>query len=236
MSEPALHQRITDDLAGEIRSGAWPPGYRIPFEHELTARYGCARATVNKAVQALAAAGLVDRRRRAGTFVARPRIQSAVLQIPDMEAEITRRGQTYGYELLSRRVRALGQTPEETDLGGDGAVLDLRCRHLAGGAPFAFEARVINLAAAPEALDADFSGTAPGAWLLAHAAWTEARHQITAINPDAETAAGLVIDRARACLCLKRWTWRPEAGVTYARQVFPGDVYDLVARFTPGAG
>jgi len=34
------------------------------------AQYGCARATVNKAVSALAAAGLIERHRRAGSFVA----------------------------------------------------------------------------------------------------------------------------------------------------------------------
>ena len=115
-------------------------------------------------------------------------------------------------------------------------MLELACRHLAGGAPFAFEARLINLAAAPEALEVDFTSVSPSAWLRAHVAWTDARHQISAINPDAETAAGLRIDRGRACLCLKRWTWRMGAGVTFVRQVFPGDAYDLVAHFTPGAG
>ena len=47
----SLSERIMADLAGEIASGAWPPGHRIPYEHELMARYGCARATVGKALQ-----------------------------------------------------------------------------------------------------------------------------------------------------------------------------------------
>ena len=87
VDERALHQRISLDLEANIRSGAWPPGFRIPFEHELTAQYGCARATVNKAVSALVAAGLIERRRRAGSFVARPHLQSAVLEIPDIQAD-----------------------------------------------------------------------------------------------------------------------------------------------------
>ena len=90
MSRLSLHQRIVADIAGEIRSGAWPPGRRIPFEHELMASYGCARATAGKAVHALASAGLVERRRRAGTFVANPPIHSAVLEIPDIEAALAR--------------------------------------------------------------------------------------------------------------------------------------------------
>ncbi|HET7413771.1 MAG TPA: GntR family transcriptional regulator, partial [Pararhizobium sp.] len=62
---PSLHQRIMADIEEKILSGAWPPGHRIPFEHELTAEYGCSRMTVNKALTQLARAGLIARRRRA---------------------------------------------------------------------------------------------------------------------------------------------------------------------------
>ena len=235
--ERPLHQRIGLDLEAKIRSGAWPPGFRIPFEHELTAQYGCARATVNKAVSALVVAGLIERRRRAGSFVARPHVQSAVLEIPDIQAEITRRGQAYGYDLLSRRVRAIdARDPDEAALGVAGKVLDLHCRHLADGQPFAVEHRIVSLAAAPEAAEVDFAETPPGAWLLKHVAWTEAEHRIGAVNPDAATARLLGIKTADACLSVRRWTWRVGQGITYVRQTFPGDAYDLVARFTPGAG
>jgi GntR family histidine utilization transcriptional repressor len=231
----ALHQRIGADISHKIRSGEWPPGFRIPFEHELTRQYGCARATVNKAVQALAAAGLVERRRRAGTFVVRPRIHSAVLEIPDIEGEITRRGLTYAYEFLAAATRAAD--PDDADvaaMGAPGQLLDLRCRHVADGRPFAFEERVINLTSVPEAADADFADEAPGAWLRAHVAWTEARHQISAVNPDPVIARRLGVRATVACLCVKRWTWRQGVGVTFVRQTFPGDAYDLVASFTPG--
>lgn len=235
--DPALHLRIGADLAAKIRSGAWAPGFRIPFEHELTSQYRCARATVNKAVSALVAAGLVERRRRAGSFVARPHVQSAVLEIPDIAAEIRRRGQAYGYELLTHRTRAIDPANgDEAALEAPGAILEIHCRHLANARPFAVEERIINLAAAPQAADADFTIEAPGAWLLAHVAWTEARHQIAAVNPDAALAKRLEVKPACACLCVKRWTWRLGAGITFVRQVFPGDAYDLVARFTPGSG
>ena len=95
MSAPdTLHRRIYAELEGRILSGDWAPGVRIPFEHELTTRYGCSRMTVNKAISELADRGLVIRRRRAGTFVAQPRAHSAVLSIPDLRAEATGRGQT----------------------------------------------------------------------------------------------------------------------------------------------
>jgi DNA-binding GntR family transcriptional regulator len=64
----ALYQRIRNDLEGRIISGAWPPGHRVPFEHELMETYSCSRMTVNKVLSALADAGLLVRRRRAGTL------------------------------------------------------------------------------------------------------------------------------------------------------------------------
>lgn len=228
-----LHLRISADLAAKIRSGEWAPGYRIPFEYELTARYDCARATAGKAVAALAAAGLVERRRRAGTFVAQPHVQAAVVEIADIRTEIEGRGQAYGYELLSRRVRTIRADGDEGALKASGPGLALLCRHKANGRPFAVEERMIHLAAAPEARTADFSATPPGAWLTAHVAWSEAEHRIAAVGADAVLAERLSLTPGHACLRLTRWTWRRGQGITVVRQSFPGEAYDLVARFTP---
>ena len=49
----ALYQRIRNDLEARIMSGAWPPGHRVPFEHELMETYSCSRMTVNKVLSAL---------------------------------------------------------------------------------------------------------------------------------------------------------------------------------------
>jgi hypothetical protein len=50
----------------------------------------------------------------------------------------------------------------------------------------------------------------------------------------------LGISAAEACLVIERWTWKAtnggEAPVTFARQVFPGRLHDLVADFAPGVG
>lgn len=78
----ALYQRIRGDIESRILSGDWPPGHRVPFEHELMESYDCSRMTVNKVLSALAVAGLVERRRRAGSFVSRPRVQSAICKFP----------------------------------------------------------------------------------------------------------------------------------------------------------
>ncbi len=235
LAQPAtLHQRIRTDIEAKILSGAWPPGFRIPYEHELMAQYGCARMTVNKVLSTLADEGLIERRRRAGSFVARPRIQSAVLEIPDLPSEVTARGEAYGYELLTRKMRLATQRDAETSTMPVGtALVDLRCRHFANGRPLAIEERLINLAAVPEAETEPFRSQPPGSWLLHHVPWTEAEHRISAINADARMAGLLGVSDGVACLCVERRTWRGGATITFVRQVFLGDAYHLVARFRP---
>jgi GntR family histidine utilization transcriptional repressor len=232
----ALYQRIRGDIESRILSGAWPPGHRVPFEHELMESYDCSRMTVNKVLSALAVAGLVERRRRAGSFVSRPRVQSAILQIPDMKAEVEKRGERYGYRLLALQKRAATQHDKaRLDVPARTAVLALRCRHEAEGQPFALEDRLINLRAVPEAQQQDFSVMPPNTWLVGHVPWTEAEHRITAENADKAVAAELKIDIGVACLVIERRTWRSGEPVTAVRLIHPGHLYDLVARFTPTA-
>ena len=229
-----LDRRIRADLERQIRSGAWPPGHRIPIEQKLMAQYGCARATVGKAILALAQAGLVQRRKRAGSFVAHPHMQTAVLEIPDIPAVIAARGETYRFQLVSRTVRLTNDgDPQEAAIGAQQAVLAVRGVHIAGERPFAWERRILNLTAVPDARTVSFESEPPGSWLLRHVPWTQARHRITALNADAETTRRLGLRRDLACLQVERWTWRLGDWITFVRQVFPGDRYDLVAEFTP---
>jgi len=197
-------------------------------------KYGCSRMTVNRAMTALATAGLILRRRRAGSFVAKPRIHAAVLTIPDIQTAIEARGERYDYQLLdTARVASRLHSSIGTELRGARRLLILRCRHFADGSVFAFEHRAINLTAVPAAAHVDFAATPPGTWLLQHVPWTEAEHRVSAGNTDAATAQLLGIEIGGACLSLERHTWRGAAGITHVRQLFPAERYDLVARFGP---
>src|ERR1700730_2132999 len=224
----ALYQRIRGDIEARITSGDWPPGHRVPFEHELMQTYSCSRMTVNKVISALAEGGLVVRRRRAGSFVSRPRVQSAILQIPDLKAEVEKRGERYGYSLLELRKRVASvHDKARLGVGGRATVLALRCRHEAEGQPFAIEDRLINLQAVPDALKQDFSITPPNTWLVGHVPWTEAEHRITACNAAQAVPADLAIDEGTACLVIERRTWRNGEPITAVRIIHPGHLYDL---------
>lgn len=223
MSAP-LHERIRQEIEAQILSGALAPGARLPTEQDLMARHGCARMTVSKALSALAAAGLIDRRKRAGSFVARPKMHSMVLDIPDLAAEVARRGQAYRFDLIEREIAQ----------GADGERLGLLGVHHADGRPLAVERRSIRLAAVPEARDADFQAVPPGTWLLRHVPWTQAELRLAAVPAEGEVAALLDVPAGTPALLVARRTWRGSEGITRVRLHFPGTDYDLVARFGPG--
>jgi GntR family histidine utilization transcriptional repressor len=226
----SVESRIRSDVEARIRSGEWPPGHKIPFEHELVAAYGCSRATVSKALAALARAGLLQRRRRAGSFVAEPQIHAAMMAIPDLKQLIEAKGEEHRWTLVGESRRRGGWVPG--NIVSTGTLLALDGVHHASNRAFAIEQRLIDLGTVPEAATANFRTEAPGSWLLGHIAWSDARHRVTAVAPSPPEASLLALSAGTPCLQVERWTWRSGRFVTYVRQLFPGDRYDLVGEFT----
>ncbi|RWI93617.1 histidine utilization repressor [Mesorhizobium sp.] len=233
----SLHQRILSDIREKILSGAWAPGHRIPFEHELTAQYDCSRMTVNKALSQLAKAGLIERRRRSGSFVRQPQSQAAVLELHDIRIEVEALALPYRYERLERMKRR-GNAEDRSLLGlsATGPVLWLEGLHFAGERPFALEQRLINLSAVGEASEEEFLDIAPGPWLIGRVPWSEAEHRIRAMAADETIAGTLDIDPGAPCLVVERRTWSAEHPVTHVRFIYPAESHTLVARFTPSQG
>ena len=228
-----LHERIRSDFEGRILGGELAPGERLPIEQDLMRHYGCSRMTVNKALSALVAAGLIDRRKKAGTFVARPKVHSMVLDVPDIAAQVRERGQDYAYRPLKRRVRPAGEDEDERLLAGGGALIQIDGLHLVDGSPLGIEFRLVSAAAVPEMVDADLDAIPPGTWLLQHVPWTEAETRISAVPAIGQVADRLGVPAGSPCLSVERWKWRGPERITYVRQLFLGDAYDLVARFGP---
>jgi GntR family histidine utilization transcriptional repressor len=230
----SLHQRILADISERIVSGDWPPGHRIPFEHELSTEYQCSRMTVNKALSQLAKSGLIERRRRSGSFVTRPRSQAAILEIHDIKQEVQALGRAYRYELVTRSVRrATAIDRQRFDVAAGSEIVELSCRHFAGKKPFCLEQRLISLASVPEAAEESFVDIAPGPWLIGRVPWSAAEHTIRATAAGDVTAAALDIAAGSPCLVVERRTWSADLPVTLVTLTYAGDSHALVARFAP---
>ncbi len=70
---------VRDQLLELIRSGDLAPGSRLPGEHELARRFGVSRSVVREGLGALRAAGVVDSRSGAGSYVKTARPESTLL-------------------------------------------------------------------------------------------------------------------------------------------------------------
>ncbi len=230
----SLHLRILNDVQGKIVSGAWPPGFRIPFETDMAKDYGCSRMTVNKALTQLTRAGLLERNRKSGTFVKAPQSLSAALEITNIRDEVEKAGRTYAYQLLSDS--AENRQPAFLNHLGATAFCHIRkikCLHFADDQPFCIEERIISKTAVPEVESASFEQEAPGAWLFKTVPWNAAEHQIFASAANKDTAGLLKIPLGSACLMVERITQNEKGYVTWARLSYPGDQHRLFAKFTP---
>lgn len=237
--DSTLHRKILSDIEGRIVSGEWPPGFRLPFEVDLARQYGCSRMTVNKVMTQLVQSGLIERRKRSGSFVTQPRALSAVLEIHDIRDEVQSLNLVYGYALVSR-VQREADAEDSRRLGlprglsAPARVLDITCLHSAGEQPFCLEERLINLETVPEAGEFEFKTMAPGPWLLAQVPWTAAEHRIQAISAGKKEAKFLTLDPQQACLVIERQTWSNAGPVTNVRLTYPGNRHIVTAQFKPG--
>lgn len=232
--EKPLHQRIFSEIENRIISGAWPPGHRLPFEMDLAAEYGCSRMTVNKAMTELVRAGLIERRKKSGSFVLAPKFHSAVLEIHDIPREVSSLDLDHSHVVLCSQPRKADENERERlDLKKASQILSISSLHRAGRMTFCLEERIINLAAVPDAETADFSRTPPGTWLLEQVPWNRAEHRIHAVSATAEEAGLLEIAPGTACLVVERRTFGVSGPVTWVRTIYPGDRHALFARFSP---
>lgn len=217
--QPTGWQAIQAEVLRRIHARDWPPGHVIPGEVDLATEFGCARATVNRALRTLAEAGVLERRRKAGTRVALHPVSRATVDIPILRQEIEARGSVYGYRLLSREVAA----PPDTLLPQITRALHVRALHLADHAPFVLEDRWINLAAVPAAAGQSFSELSANEWLISTAPYTHGEIAFAARAASPTEADALDTAPAAPLFAIKRTTWDQQHAVTYVTLTYaPG--------------
>ncbi len=188
----AAFREIKKEIRRRIVERVWGPGDLLPNEVDLAKEFGCARATVNRAMRELAEEGLVERKRKAGT---RALVRRDVSDTPDW--------------LRAR----LG-------LEAGGQVLHLSCMHYSDGNPYQFEDRWINLAALPQAAEADFTVIGPTEWLIAEVPFSDVEISFSAVSADADLAGHLGCATGDALFLAERSTWFEGRAITHVRLVF----------------
>lgn len=223
-------QGIRAEVMRRIADGEWRPGDLIPGEVDLAEEFGCARATVNRALQDLADAGLVERRRKAGTRVALNPVRKVTVEVPVIRRDVEGRGSRYSFDLLGKRE----MTPSpaiaaQFGLKADTPLIGLWTLHRADGAPFALEERWVNLAVAPEIMEVDLEAVSANEWLVRHMPLSRAEFSFSAANATGSEARLLGCEPGAALFIVNRTTWAGDAPITAVRLAYaPGHVMETM--------
>jgi GntR family transcriptional regulator, histidine utilization repressor len=208
---------IRAEVLRRIRARDWPPGALIPGEEALAVEFGVARATVNRALTALADAGVIARKKRAGTRVAELPVRHARLEIPVIRLDVLGRGQVHDFKLLADR---LGTAPipvtARLGLPEGTAMRYLETLHLAGGRPFVLESRWLNPAILPSPTP-DFAKISANEWLVTHVSLVSGDITFLAEPATMREAEVLGTPPGAALLIAERTTQGTDGPVTLVR-------------------
>ncbi len=228
----ALYAQVMDHISRKIQDGTWPPGHRLPSEHELVAQFGMARMTVNRALRELVEQGRIVRVAGVGSFVAENKPQSTLLQIANIASEIRQRGHDYRCEMIAvERLAASTDVAAWLDKRAGDSVFHSVCLHLENGTPVQLEERYVNPQVVPDYLEQDFTATPPSEYLVRNVPFDQIEHVVDAVLPNAEQAERLAMTPTDPCLLLTRRTWSRNVPVTWVRCLHPGSRYSLGSRF-----
>ncbi len=219
------YEEIRTEILRRINSQAWPAGFSVPHEEKLAEEFNVARGTIRRALSSLVDAGLIERRRRAGTRVVGRKAHSSTLTIPVVRHEIESGGHVYGYKLLSCEMG--GAEMDDAAVFGDAPLRHILSLHLSDGRPYQLEDRLLNLSAIPEAREADFSELSANEWLIARVPYSSVRTTLRAEAATATDARHLKLKRGEPVFVIERQTRLDGEPLTQVRMSHPAASFHM---------
>jgi GntR family transcriptional regulator len=156
------YQEIEDWLTELCNS--LPAGSLLPSEPELAARFSVSRMTARQAVQNLARAGRIDRRRGAGTFVAPPRLHRDEGILLSFTEDMRRRGMKTSSRVIRSEIVTSPDDAVALGLQPSSWVVKIERVRFADDVPLALE-RVRLPGSLSAVLDADLEHTSLHEWI-----------------------------------------------------------------------
>ena len=224
------HHNVKKELRARIESGEWKLGALIPNEMALAEEYGCARTTINRALQALADGGLVIRKRKGGTRVCEMPVKQAKFQIPIVREEVEATGAKYSHQLINKKQivpPASIQTRLQVPAGQK--ALFMETLHLADSRPYAFEERWVNITTVPEILDADLDTISVNEWLVRTVPFSSGDVVFSAESADKRIAGAIDSKVGNPIFVHDRTTWMDKDYIT-AMKLYYRDGYQLYSK------
>lgn len=223
-----LYMQLQDAVRIAIHSGAFPHGFTLPPEREISERLAISRITVRKAISNLVDEGLLVRRQGSGTFVA-GRIDKQFGKLSSFSEDMAAKGRTVTSQWLARE-KANITTNEALAFGLslDALVYRFRRVRCADGEPLAIELTTVPEFALPnegavvaslyDALTAQ--GQRPA----------RALQRLRAVTFDQKQATLLGVEVGSPALYIQRRGYNAGGQmVEFTKSWYRGDAYDFVS-------
>lgn len=209
------HHQVRQLLKLRIESGEWALGSLIPAEVDLANEYGCARSTINRALQTLANEGMLVRKRKGGTRVCSLPVRQAKFAIPIVREQVEELGCTYRHKVITNALEIPPSTiSERLNLSAKKKALRLDTVHLANNTPFAYEERWVNIDAVPDILTAPFEKISVNEWLVKSVPFSSGDVAFYATNANQKVADSLNTEVDTALFVVDRTTWSKNDFIT----------------------
>ncbi|MCP4493765.1 MAG: histidine utilization repressor [Gammaproteobacteria bacterium] len=227
-----LYQQIKNTIEQKISSAEWAAGQKLPSENELVLALDVSRMTINRALRELTQQGLINRIHGLGSFVAeRPR-HASLIELQDIAVEIEQSGKQHSSKIIVQE-KALPnhEIAGQMQVTTNDEVYYLCAVHYQDETPVQLENRYINPRLIPDFLQQDFNRITSTAYLLQQLRPDEMEHIVRAITPDSQMQKQLGIGHEQPCLQLQRRTWIKRQVVTQVMLTYPGNRYELGAKY-----
>lgn len=154
-----LHKQIYQDLLEKITSGVYQENQTIPTELELAEIYNVSRPTVRQAVQALVNEGYLEKRKKRGTVVKKPKIRQEFTHvIESFDSEMNRKGIIPKTQVLMfSKDAANTEVAENLDIAEGDSIFKLMRLRYAGEKPIVLVTSYIPEALFPNLAEVDFT-------------------------------------------------------------------------------
>ncbi len=222
-----LRKRLSDGIV----EGFLLPGAPLPPEREVAKLTGMSRVTVRKAIQSLAADGLIVQKQGSGSFVATslPQIEQSLSRLTSFTEDMSRRGMASTSRWLQRGV--FMPSPDEMlalALSPDDSVSRISRLRTADNRPMAIERASLPTDILPDPLRVNTSLYE----VLTESGFKPVRalQKISAVNLSDEDARLLAVMPGKAGLQIERTSYLASGRVVeFTQSIYRGDAYHFVA-------
>ncbi|MEX0344746.1 MAG: GntR family transcriptional regulator [Rhizobiaceae bacterium] len=221
---------VRDIIHGRIMDSTFGPGDKLPRDEDLADEFGCARATVQRAMRDLAESGVVERRRKGGTHVRPDPVTRATLDIPITRREVEQRGSTYGYQLIQLEEAEIPyRVAANFELPLPRTMLRVEAVHLADRRPYIYEDRWICTDTVPDIRNIDLSVHSANEWLVRNKPYNRCDLRFYAERAGEYYGRLFGADANEALFVMERTTWQNGAPITSVKAV-TGPGYQLLTQ------